>query len=177
MCTCCRWSCTVDRSEVSWVQRPSSWASWALSPGQSASLRWSSLVASLDTDALWTDMASISTEKSWGMRTQHTSLSCVNYAFWSIGWVYHPEVDWFVSYGAPDYRPTLKLCVIKTAIPEASSDCCICTPGSDLKCRPGLTKSSGVCWHRPANRWPRKSQSGICGEDEKNQKLIQWGGT
>lgn len=83
-CTCCSRSWVLDRSEVSWLHSTSSWASrasWALSPGQSASLRWSSWEASLDTDALCTDTASISMEKSWRTRVEPVS------EIWMDGWM------------------------------------------------------------------------------------------
>lgn len=63
-CTCCSCSCILVWSGISWLHLTSILVSWALSLGQSASLRWSSREASLDTDALFTDMASVSMEKS-----------------------------------------------------------------------------------------------------------------
>ena len=67
--TCCSCSCILVWLGVSWLHLTSILVSWALSLGQSASLRWSSREASLDTDALFTDMASVSMEKSWVKKT------------------------------------------------------------------------------------------------------------
>lgn len=61
--TCCSCSCVLERSEVSWLQPTSSWLTLALSE-ESATLSWSSQVASLDTDALFADMASVSMKRS-----------------------------------------------------------------------------------------------------------------
>lgn len=61
----------------------------------------------------------------------------------------------------------------ESLLPAARSDACEHTPGSGQRCRPGSTKSSGVCWHRAAIHWPRRSRSGICGEEEETRYLIQ----
>lgn len=90
-CWCFTWcscSCILDCSGVSWLQPTSSCEIWALSPGQSASLRWSSWVASLDTDAFCTDVACTSMEKSCStesrseVRTQLSTDQWICYVTW-----------------------------------------------------------------------------------------------